>query len=84
VPTPAPITSSSAFYVEDGVIDLAGGKSARGNEAAAFMVNAPGHQAALKGGLAHVASVPRIEISGLPGPPRSSGSGKAFVCRLRS
>ena len=53
-----------AIYVEDGVIDLAGGKSARGNEAAAAMVKTPGHQAAMKGGLAHFASLPRVEIDG--------------------
>ena len=53
-----------AIYAEDGVIDLAGGKSASGNEAAAAMVLTPGHQAAIKGGLAHFASLPRIEIDG--------------------
>jgi len=53
-----------AIYVQDGVIDLAGGKRASGNEAAAAMVNTPGHQAAIKGGLAHFASLPRVEIDG--------------------
>jgi hypothetical protein len=53
-----------AIYVEDGVIDLAAGKSARGNEGAAAMVKTPGHQAAIEGGLAHFASLPRIELDG--------------------
>ena len=53
-----------AIYVEDGDIDLAGGKGAHGNEAAAAMVNTPGHQAAMAGGLAHFASLPRVEIHG--------------------
>ena len=53
-----------AIYAEDGVIDLGGGKSASGNEAAAAMVTTPGHQAAIRGGLAHFASLPRIDIDG--------------------
>lgn len=53
-----------AIYAEDGVIDLGGGKSASGNEAAAAMVMTPAHQAAIEGGLAHFASLPRIEIDG--------------------
>ena len=51
-------------YTADGVIDLGGGKTADGNEAAAAMVRTPGHQAAIAGGLAHFAGLPRIEIDG--------------------
>jgi len=51
-------------YMEDGVIDLGGGKGASGNEKIAGMVKEPGHQAAIAGGLAHFAGLPRIEIDG--------------------
>lgn len=51
-------------YTADGVIDLGGGKSASGNEQIAAMVKHPGHQAAIAGGLAHFAGLPRIEIDG--------------------
>jgi hypothetical protein len=53
-----------AVYVEDGVIDLGGGKGATGNQKIAGMVNEPGHQAAIAGGLAHFAGLPRIDIDG--------------------
>jgi hypothetical protein len=51
-------------YAEDGVIDLGGGKGATGNEQVAAMVKQPGHQAAIAGGLAHFAGLPRIDIDG--------------------
>jgi hypothetical protein len=53
-----------SVYTDDGVIDLGGGKGASGNEKIAGMVNEPGHQAAITGGLAHFAGLPRIEIDG--------------------
>jgi SnoaL-like domain len=53
-----------AVYTEDGIIDLAAGKSASGNEAIATMVKEPGHQAAIQGGLAHFASLPHVQIDG--------------------
>jgi hypothetical protein len=53
-----------SVYTEDGVIDLGGGKGASGNIAVAAMVKEPGHQAAIAGGLAHFAGLPRIEIDG--------------------
>jgi hypothetical protein len=53
-----------SVYTEDGVIDLGGGKGASGNVAIAAMVKEPGHQAAIAGGLAHFAGLPRIEIDG--------------------
>lgn len=52
------------FYVEDGVIDLGGGKAATGNEAIAAGQASPGHKAAIAGGLAHFAGLPRVEIDG--------------------
>ncbi len=51
-------------YTEDGVIDLGGGKAANGNEAIAAIQTTPGHKAAIAGGLAHFAGLPRVEING--------------------
>ena len=53
-----------AVYAEDGSIDLGGGKGAVGNEAAAAIMKTPEHQAAIAGGLAHFAGLPRIDIDG--------------------
>jgi SnoaL-like domain len=53
-----------SVYTENGVIDLGGGKGASGNQSIAAMVKEPGHQAAINGGLAHFAGLPRIEIDG--------------------
>lgn len=53
-----------AIYVEDGSMDLGGGKGASGNAAIADIVNTPEHQAAIAGGLAHFAGLPRIDIDG--------------------
>ncbi len=51
-------------FVEDGMIDLGGGKGARGNETIAAGQRSPGHLAAIAGGLAHFAGLPRIELNG--------------------
>jgi hypothetical protein len=51
-------------YVEDGVIDLGGGKGATGSEAIAAIQATPGHKAAIAGGLAHFAGLPRIDLDG--------------------
>lgn len=53
-----------AIYVDDGVIDLGGGKSANGKDAVAAIVKTPGHQAAIAGGLAHFCGLPHIMING--------------------
>lgn len=53
-----------AIYAEDGRMDLGGGKGASGNAAVAAIVQTPEHQAAIAGGLAHFAGLPRIEIDG--------------------
>ena len=53
-----------AVYVEDGSMDLGGGKGANGNEAVAAIMKTPEHQAAIAGGLAHFAGLPRIDIDG--------------------
>ena len=51
-------------FTEDGVIDLGGGKGATGNEKIAAGQQSPGHIAAIAGGLAHFAGLPRIELNG--------------------
>ena len=55
---------SRAIYVEDGEMDLAGGKGAKGNAAIAAMVKKPGHVKAIEQGLAHFAGLPHITIDG--------------------
>ena len=52
------------IYLEDGVIDLGGGKAANGKDAVAAIVKTPGHQAAIAGGLAHFAGLPHIMLDG--------------------
>jgi hypothetical protein len=56
--------ATRSFYIEDGVIDLGGGKASTGNEKIAANQVSPGHKAAVAGGLAHFAGLPRIEIDG--------------------
>ena len=51
-------------FTDDGVIDLGGGKGATGNEKIAAGQQSPGHLAAIAGGLAHFAGLPRIELNG--------------------
>ena len=53
-----------SIYLEDGVIDLGGGKSANGREAVAAIVVTPGHRAAIAGGLAHFTGLPHITLDG--------------------
>src|SRR5690349_712085 len=52
-------------YMEDGVFDrgenLVG---AKGNKEVAAILQSPGHQAAIRGGLAHFAGLPHIAIDG--------------------
>ena len=53
-----------AVYVEDGTLDLGGGKGATGKDAIAGILTTPEHHAAMAGGLAHFASLPHVEIDG--------------------
>ena len=53
-----------AIYLEDGAMDLGGGKGASGNEAVAAIARTAEHQAAIAGGLAHFAGLPHISIDG--------------------
>jgi SnoaL-like domain len=63
-----PSADTATFYREaftrDGTMDLAGGKSASGNEAIAAMVETPQHRAAIAGGLCHFAGLPRVTLNG--------------------
>ncbi len=51
-------------YLDDGAIDLGGGKAANGRDAIAAIVAAPDHRAAIAGGLAHFAGLPHIALDG--------------------
>jgi hypothetical protein len=53
-----------AAYLEDGALDLGGGKAITGNRSIAAVTRTPAHQAAIAGGLAHFAGLPRIELDG--------------------
>jgi hypothetical protein len=53
-----------AVYVDDGELDLGRGKATAGNETIAAVTRTPAHQAAIAGGLAHFAGLPRIELDG--------------------
>jgi hypothetical protein len=53
-----------AVYLEDGSMDLGGGKGANGSAAVAAIMTTPEHTAAIEGGLAHFAGLPRIDIDG--------------------
>jgi SnoaL-like protein len=51
-------------FTEDGVIDLAADKTAVGNKAIGQIQGTPGHKAAIAGGLAHFAGLPRVDVHG--------------------
>ena len=51
-------------YVDDGELDLGRGPAIGGNEAIAAITKTAAHQAAIAGGLAHFAGLPRIELDG--------------------
>ena len=51
-------------YVEEGELDLGRGAPMTGNETIAAITKTPAHQAAIAGGLAHFAGLPRIELDG--------------------
>jgi hypothetical protein len=53
-----------AAYVDDGELDLGRGPAVRGNETIAAITKTVPHQAAIDGGLAHFAGLPRIELEG--------------------
>jgi hypothetical protein len=51
-------------YADEGELDLGRGAPVVGNETIAAITKTPGHQAAIAGGLAHFAGLPKIEIDG--------------------
>src|SRR6516165_10408420 len=51
-------------YVEEGELDLGRGEPVTGNESIAAITKTAPHQAAIAGGLAHFAGLPKIEIEG--------------------
>ena len=51
-------------YVEEGELDLGRGEPVTGNESIAAITKTAPHQAAIAGGLAHFAGLPRIELEG--------------------
>jgi hypothetical protein len=53
-----------AAYLEDGTLDLAGGKGAAGSAAIGAIISTPEHHAAMAGGLAHFAALPHVRIDG--------------------
>jgi hypothetical protein len=53
-----------AAYVDDGELDLGRGAPVAGNDAIAAITKTPLHQAAIAGGLAHFAGLPRVELDG--------------------
>ena len=65
---PAADTGTDRYYreafVDDGEMDLGGGKGARGNDTIGALVKTPEHEAAIAGGLCHFAGLPRVEIKG--------------------
>jgi hypothetical protein len=65
---PAADTGSGAYttnsFTEDGVIDLGGSKTATGNKVIGQNQGSPGHKAAIAGGLAHFAGLPRVDVDG--------------------
>ena len=53
-----------SIFADDAVLDLGGDKTATGNEAIAGLSQRPAHQEAIRGGLAHFAGLPHVEIDG--------------------
>src|ERR1700754_4439922 len=53
-----------AVYADDGELDLGRGKAIAGKDTVAALTRTPPHQAAIAGGLAHFAGLPRIELDG--------------------
>jgi hypothetical protein len=53
-----------AVYADDGALDLGRDKAVTGKGAIAAITKLPAHQAAIAGGLAHFAGLPKIEIDG--------------------
>jgi hypothetical protein len=57
-------TYQRSLYAEDVQMDLGPAKRAQGREEVVGFIKRPGHIEAIRGGLAHFAGVPRIDIEG--------------------
>jgi hypothetical protein len=53
-----------AVYVDDGELDLGRDKAVTGKDTIAAITRTPAHQAAIAGGLAHLAALPHINLDG--------------------
>jgi hypothetical protein len=53
-----------AVYVDDGELDLGPNKATAGKDTIAGVTRTPEHQAAIAGGLAHLAALPHINLDG--------------------
>jgi hypothetical protein len=53
-----------SIFADDGVLDLGGAKTATGNDTISEMSQRPAHQEAIRGGLAHFAGLPYVELDG--------------------
>jgi len=53
-----------SIFTDDGVLDLGGAKTATGNDTISEMSQRPAHQEAIRGGLAHFAGLPHVELDG--------------------
>src|SRR6201992_2472416 len=53
-----------AVYVDDGELDLGRDKATTGKDTIAAVTRTPAHQAAIAGGLAHLAALPHIQLDG--------------------
>jgi hypothetical protein len=53
-----------AVYADDGELDLGRDKAATGKDTIAAITRTPAHQAAIAGGLAHLAALPHIALDG--------------------
>jgi hypothetical protein len=53
-----------SIFADDAVLDLGGTKTASGNDTISEMSQRPAHQEAIRGGLAHFAGLPHVELDG--------------------
>ena len=53
-----------SIFLDDGVLDLGGSKTASGAATISGMSQRPAHQEAIRGGLAHFAGLPHIQLFG--------------------
>jgi ketosteroid isomerase-like protein len=69
--------AAAALWTEDGVFDVAGYMTMRGQADIAAMVNGDGHQGLIRGGCGHVLTVPHIMIDG------DQATGRSYALNIR-